>query len=163
MRMWRKTLVIVLAIALFTAGLGVIVYVGVARDRLMPSRRAQGTAAPTWTALPAHTPAHYAHSAAGVVREYSPGALIVVMTPIEGDVEQVIILEGVHVEREGGLAATAEEIALARRSSSRGTSMRWGASSLSALLSSRRRARRRLLPRFRQPPAPPRRAPVNRL
>ncbi len=111
MRMWRKTLVIVLAIALFTAGLGVIVYVGVARDRLMPSRRAQGTAAPTWTALPAHTPAHYAHSAAGVVREYSPGALIVVMTPIEGDVEQVIILEGVHVEREGGLAATAEEIA----------------------------------------------------
>ena len=107
---WRKALVIVLAVGLLTSGLGVLVYVGVARDRLMPTAPGTGTAVPTWTALPGRTPTQHAYSAAGVVREYSPGALIIVMTPIEGDVEQVIVLDGVRVERDGGTLAAPDDI-----------------------------------------------------
>ncbi len=109
--MWRKTLVIVTAIALLTIGLGVLVYVTVARDRLMPDIPAAATSAPTWTAVPGGTATPHAVSAMGVVREYSPGALIIVMTPTEGSVEQVIVVEGVRVERESGAPATSADIA----------------------------------------------------
>lgn len=108
--MWRKALVAVGAIALLTVGLGVIVYVAVARDRLVPTP--VGTPNPR-TPVAALTPVPAAAESvtvAGVVREYSPGALVIVMEPIEGDVEQVIVLEGVVVRRDDGSAATPEAI-----------------------------------------------------
>jgi len=109
--MWRKALAIVSAIALFTIGLGVIVYVAVARDRLTPSAPNIPTPGPTWTAMPSEAPTPAAISVAGVVSDYTPGALIIVLAPIEGNVEQIIVLEGVRVEREGGQPAAPEDIA----------------------------------------------------
>ena len=108
--MWRKALAIVTAIALFTVGLGVIVYVSVARDRLTPSAPGAPTPGPTWTA-PASAPPAGALSVAGVVTDYTPGALIIVMAPIEGSVEQILVVDGLHVAWEGGAPAAPEDIA----------------------------------------------------
>ena len=108
--MWRKALAIVTAIALFTVGLGVIVYVSVARDRLTPSAPGAPTPGPTWTA-PSSAPPAATVSVAGVVTDYTPGALIIVMAPIEGNVEQILVIDGVRVAREGGATAAPEDIA----------------------------------------------------
>jgi len=108
---WRKPLAIVMAIALLTAGLGIVVYVTVARDRLAPDLPAAVTDVPTWTPLPGASPTPHTYSATGLVREYTPGALIIVMTPVEGGVEQVIVVEGVRVERESGAPASSADIA----------------------------------------------------
>lgn len=101
----KKTLIAVVAIALVTLGVGTIVYVGVARDRLSPTP--VGTPVADSTPLSTRTETV---RAVGVVREYSPGALIIVLEPLEGDVEQIIVLEQVRVTRADGSSATPLDI-----------------------------------------------------
>jgi len=108
--MWRKALVAVSAIALLTIGLGIIVYVGVARDRLVPTPEPAPTVTvrPEPTATPVPPPAQV--SVLGRVREYSPGALIIVIEPTVGQVDQIIILEDVIVVHEDDSPATTYDI-----------------------------------------------------
>ena len=122
--MWRKALAIVTAIALFTVGLGVIVYVSVARDRLTPSAPGAPTPGPTWTA-PSSAPPAATVSVAGVVTDYTPGALIIVMAPIEGKRRADPRHRRARVAREGGATAAPEDIAPGRRSLPRARSTRW--------------------------------------
>lgn len=93
---WQKILVGLAVAVLLVFGLGIIVYVGVARDRLMPTP----TPFPTPTPSPSATPSPETpvlSQVSGTVREYSPGALIIIITPDEGDVEQIIVREDVQV------------------------------------------------------------------
>jgi len=108
--MRNRAVVTAVAIALVTVGVGVIVYVAVARDRLVPTPELPPYAqTPNVPLTPVPTPPEIV-TAAGVVREYSPGALIIVMTPIEGQVEQVIVLSGVEVRRDDGGVARVSDI-----------------------------------------------------
>lgn len=116
---WRNALIALAAIALFVTGLGIIIYVGIARDRIAPTptptaiailRPTRGilptlsaTATPTETPIPPS-------AVVGIVREYSPGALIIVMTPREGSVEQIIVPQNVSVTWANGQRASASEI-----------------------------------------------------
>jgi len=113
--MWKTAIIALAALALLVIGVGIIVYVGVARDRLSPTP----TLTPTVTrspessqvATPAPTPqAEPAASVLGVVREYSPGALIIVLTPLEGAAEQVIVPENLEVTWADGRRASPMDI-----------------------------------------------------
>lgn len=110
--MWRKALVAITAIALLTVGIGIIVYVGVARDRLVPTpeptRSVTATVGPTSSvSVP---PDGAIVTTLGTVREYTPGALIIVMDPSMGQIDQVIVLDQVSVVREDGALARPEDI-----------------------------------------------------
>ena len=115
--MVRGALVAVIAAALLVIGLGILIYVGIARDRLVPTPTPRPTPslAPTLTSVPTASPVPSDTAvplavARGTVREYSPGALIIVLTPIEGNVEQVIVPENTVVVRDGGERASLREI-----------------------------------------------------
>ncbi|HHX43031.1 MAG TPA: hypothetical protein GX714_03445 [Chloroflexi bacterium] len=108
---WKKPLIAVIVVALVTLGLGIIVYVGLARDRLgaaatPPAVAEPGEPSPTATAPIVEAP----DSVRGVVREYSPGALIIILTPTEGTVEQVIVPDDVHVTHADGRPASPGEV-----------------------------------------------------
>jgi len=114
--MWRKALTALAVIALLTVGLGIIVWVGLARDRIiptptplpqpttLPSPTATATPSPTETPVPPAT-------VVGTVREYSPGALIIVLTPLEGNVEQIIVTENARITFSDGSRASPRDIA----------------------------------------------------
>jgi hypothetical protein len=109
---WKKPLIAVIVVALFTVGLGIIVYVGLARDRIAPTPTPRVavsvTATPSGTASMDATVAP--DSVVGVVREYSPGALIIVLTPTEGSAEQVIVPENVRVTHADGRASSPGDV-----------------------------------------------------
>lgn len=95
---WRTALIGLAALTLLVAGVAIIIYVSVARDRLRPTPTplpvASQTAAPT--PPPSVTPQPLV-SVIGVVQDYPPGALIIVLQPGEGAIEQVIVPEDVVV------------------------------------------------------------------
>jgi hypothetical protein len=119
--MWKKGLIALAAAALFTAGLGIIVYVGLARDRISPTP--QPTARPTLTPLPTLAPTPQPlviaspttlalDTVIGVVRDYSPGALIIAIEPREGTATQIIVPENLQVAWGDGRRASPREIAI---------------------------------------------------
>lgn len=114
--MLRNALIAVAAGALFIIGLGIVIYVGIARERIAPTPtpRPTRTVTPvptnTSTPVPSETPVLLT-TALGIVREYSAGALIIIMTPIEGTVEQIIVPENTVVTRSNGERASLQEIA----------------------------------------------------
>jgi hypothetical protein len=97
---WRNALIGLAALTLLVAGAAVIIYVSVARDRLMPTPTPTPTAtrAPTWTPVQSasDTPLPLV-SVIGIVQAYSPGALIIVIAPSEGTIEQIIVPDQVVV------------------------------------------------------------------
>ncbi len=104
---------------LFVAGLAIIVYVTIARDRIgpatptprPPTRAASATLA-VRTATPKSTTTKVKlDTVTGVVREYSPGALIIVLTPTDGQAEQVIVQENIAVSWQNGERASPREVA----------------------------------------------------
>ena len=117
--MWKTVAIAVTAAVLFISGLLVVVYFAVARDRIAsPAPTPAGTATLQPTSTP--TPAPVAElpetptppdAALGVVQEYTPGALIIVITPIEGTVEQIIVPENLEVSWQDGRRASPREIA----------------------------------------------------
>jgi len=109
---WKKPLIAVIVVALVTVGLAIIVYVGLARDRIAPTPTPRVAIASSPTPSGAAETAVVAprDSVAGVVREYSPGALIIVLTPIEGSVEQVIVPENVRVTYADGRPSSPAEV-----------------------------------------------------
>ena len=48
----------------------------------------------------------------GTVREYSSGALIIVITPIEGNVEQIIVPENLEITWVNGRRASPKDIVI---------------------------------------------------
>ena len=113
--MWRRALVALAVIALLTTGLAIIVYVGLARDRFLPTPTPLPSLAarpsPAATTLPTHTQTPIPPATVvGIVREYSPGALIIVLTPIEGNVEQIIVTENATITLADGTRASASQI-----------------------------------------------------
>ncbi len=108
---WRKAIIIISVVALLTIGVGIIIYVTVARDRIAPTPtlEAGGTLSVTPSA-PGTPGATSSATVVGLVREYSPGALIIVLTPIEGDVEQIIVTEAVRVTTTEGKLASVQGI-----------------------------------------------------
>jgi hypothetical protein len=115
---WKKALLTLLAAALFTVGLAIIVYIGLARDRIVPTPTPRPvvirpTAAPTDTSpaspSPSATPTE-PNGVSGVVTSYEPGALIIVIEPLQGDVDQIIVPEGLIVVWENGQRASPREI-----------------------------------------------------
>ncbi len=111
---WQKILIGLAAAVLLVVGLGIIVYVGIARDRIMPTPTPLATLppSPSPSETPSPSPATPSLSrVSGTVREYSPGALIIVITPKEGDVEQIIVPENLEVTWDTGERASPREIA----------------------------------------------------
>lgn len=111
---WQKILIGLAAAILLVVGLGIIVYVGIARDRIMPTPTPSPTLTPSPS--PSDTPTASAVTpplsrVSGTVREYSPGALIIIITPKEGDVEQIIVPENLEVVWDTGERASLREIA----------------------------------------------------
>ncbi|MHB1296566.1 MAG: PA14 domain-containing protein [Anaerolineae bacterium] len=104
--LWRNAAVILTSVALLTIGIGVIIYVGLARDRIMPTPTPQATANLTPSDLTG-TPDP---RVVGTVREYAPGALIIIITPREGTVEQVILTEEAIISFANGLKAAPKDI-----------------------------------------------------
>ncbi len=111
--LWKKALVAVGSLALLTAGVALIVYVTVARERLVstPTPRPTLPGALSMTPAPpsSRTPVPVV-TVVGIVRDYSPGALIILLTPIEGQVEQIIVTEQVQVLWANRKQATPREI-----------------------------------------------------
>ena len=113
-----KTLAIALAAgALVVLGIAIIIYVAIARDRIAPTPTpatpdvAEGTPTIDLTGTPeADGTARPQATVVGTVREYSPGALIIVISPREGDVEQVIVAETLEVTWSTGERATPRDI-----------------------------------------------------
>jgi len=109
---WKKPLIAVIVVALVTVGLGIIVYVGLARDRIAPTPtpRVAEPGGPSPTATSSSPTPFAPDSVVGVVREYSPGALIIVLTPVEGSIEQVIVPESVRVSHADGRPSSPGEV-----------------------------------------------------
>ncbi|MHB1318736.1 MAG: hypothetical protein ACYCYF_08985, partial [Anaerolineae bacterium] len=115
-----KTVIIAVGIAAVTLGvLALVVWLTVARDRITPPTptrpatlaAATSAATLTGTLVPGETNTPRPPDAAlGVVREYTLGALIIVIAPIEGDVTQIIVPENLEVSWEDGRRATPREI-----------------------------------------------------
>lgn len=116
-----KTVIIAVGIAAVVLGvLALVVWVTVARDRITPPTptrlatlpAATSAATITKTLAPGetHTP-RPPDAALGVVQDYTPGALIIVIAPIEGDVTQIIVPENLEVLWEDGRRASPREIA----------------------------------------------------
>jgi len=120
--MWRNALLALAAAALFITGLGVIIYVGIARDRIVPTPtptlvRPTAVPEPSDTAVVSSSPTVFSTSPSlpsvmGTVREYSPGALIIVITPIEGSVEQIIVPENLEITWVNGRRASPKDIVI---------------------------------------------------
>ena len=117
--MWRNALIALGAASLLILGLGIIIYVGIARDRIMPTPMPTLTRRPvviaSATPLPPPPPSPSATvkpmaSTGGIVREYSPDALIIVLTPREGTIEQVIVPENIEVTWSDGRRASPRDI-----------------------------------------------------
>lgn len=114
---WKNGLIILGAAALFVLGLAIVVYVVIARDRIEPTPTPTATrpitsaqhtptqqiTAVTETATPLDT-------AIGTVRDYTPGALIIVITPSEGVIDQIIVPENIDVVWTTGQRASPREI-----------------------------------------------------
>jgi hypothetical protein len=116
--MLKGAFVAVVAAALLVMGVGIAIYVGIARQRLMPTPTPRPTSLPIATLTQEPSPAPIPSvtpepgtTVRGIVREYTPGALIIIMTPVEGNVEQVIVPENTTVTRIGGERASLREIA----------------------------------------------------
>ncbi len=111
--MWRNALVTISVLVLFTAGLAIVVYVGLARDRILPKPTPMPTPFPsptlTATMTPTLSPVPKA-KAIGTVREYAPGALIIVISPQGSQIEQIIMPEGVQVTFADGQRAAPKDI-----------------------------------------------------
>ncbi len=95
---WRTALIGLVALTLLVAGVAIVIYVSVARDRLRPTPTPLPSASQTLapSAPPSATPQPLV-SVIGVVQDYPPGALIIVLQPGESAIEQVIVPEGVVV------------------------------------------------------------------
>lgn len=114
---WKNALIALGAASLFVLGMAIIVYVVIARDRIEPTPTPTATrpvtqaqpsptmqiTAVTETAVPFDT-------VVGVVRDYSPGALIIVITPSEGVADQIIVPENIEVVWTTGQRASPREI-----------------------------------------------------
>jgi hypothetical protein len=120
--MWRNSLIALAAVALLAVGLGIIVYVGLARDRIVPTPIPPKTTltAPPGEATPTETSASLLQ-VRGSVRDYSPGALIMVIVPSEGKIEQIIMLEDVQIAWADGRYAAPQDIVSGQAISAEGT------------------------------------------
>ena len=110
---WQSALIALATVALLTAGLGIIVYIGLARERLLPTPTPRpGSPKVVRPSLlsPSETPEPLA-TVVGVVQDYSPGALIIVISPIEGNVTQIIVPENLTVIWADGKRASPKDIA----------------------------------------------------
>jgi len=113
---WKNVLIVMAAAALILIGLGIIIYVSIARDRIAPTPTAIPLPSPTEiqptaTALPTATlEPQGSVQVAGTVVEYSAGALIIIIAPDVGDIEQIIVPENVVVVNGGGRRASPAEI-----------------------------------------------------
>ena len=113
--MLKRVSIALAAMALLAGGLAIIVYVGIARERIVPTPTpmAQIPSAtrqmPSVTPQPSQTP-RASESVVGVVQAYPPGALIIVLDPIEGPYEQIIVPETVQVVFPGGRLGTREDV-----------------------------------------------------
>jgi hypothetical protein len=122
--MWRNPLIALASVALLALGLGIIVYVGLAHDRIVPTpipaQAALTLAAPSEQPAPSETSGSPVQ-VKGHVREYAPGALIMVIVPSEGQIEQIIMLEDVQIVWADGRRAAPQDISPGQALSAEGT------------------------------------------
>lgn len=125
-RFLRNTLIIALILALVVIGLGIVIYVRLARDRIAPTPTATATATSpptstcTATPMPTETPNPLV-TMVGVIREYSPGALVIVLNPIEGSIEQVIVPENTQITFEDNGRASPSDLTIGQTLFAEGT------------------------------------------
>jgi hypothetical protein len=123
--MWKKALIALATVGLLTAGLAIIIYVAVARDRIAPTPTARPVRASS--PIPSLTPDSALVTPAarptvvGRVRDYTPGALIIVIDPIEGQVEQIIVPENLTIVWSDGKRASPRDIVPGQTLSAEGT------------------------------------------
>jgi hypothetical protein len=99
----RRALIAVGAVALVTIGLAVIIYVGIVRNRVLPTPTPINRTSPTAdrTSL-AQATEQVLTQVTGQVQDYTPGALIAIIKPTSGKVEQVIITADTKVTDDNG-------------------------------------------------------------
>ncbi len=91
----KRALIAVGIVALVTIALIALVYFGIMRNRVSPTPTPVGEGTATGSGTPQAT--LQLVEVTGQVREYSPGALIAVIKPLAGQVEQVIITEDTQI------------------------------------------------------------------
>jgi hypothetical protein len=99
----KRALIAVGSVALVTIGLAVIIYIGIARNRVSPTPTPSGSKIPSANATTqAQTTEQALTLVTGQVKEYSPGALIAIIKPTSGNIEQIIITTDTKVVDENG-------------------------------------------------------------
>jgi hypothetical protein len=115
---WKTVAIAVGTAATVLGVVALIVWLTVARDRVTPPAPTPTRVAPSSTASIAQTAtlqntntAIPPDAALGVVEDYTAGALIIVIKPIQGKVDQIIVPENLQVSWEDGRRASPREIA----------------------------------------------------
>ncbi|MHB1357206.1 MAG: PA14 domain-containing protein [Anaerolineae bacterium] len=99
----KRALIAVGSVALVTIGLAVIIYVGIVRNRVVPTPTPFNRTSPSVNStLQAQTTGQALAQAVGQVKEYSPGALIAIIKPASGNIEQIIITADTQVTDDSG-------------------------------------------------------------
>ncbi|MHB9034394.1 MAG: PA14 domain-containing protein [Anaerolineae bacterium] len=104
----KGALVAVGVVAAVTVGLIILVYYGIMKNRITttPTSQAANTVAKTGTAQATAQ----LLTVTGTVKEYSPGALIAIIAPAAGNIEQIIITEETKVQDPDGKAVSLSRV-----------------------------------------------------
>ncbi|MGI6368118.1 MAG: PA14 domain-containing protein [Anaerolineae bacterium] len=115
--LWKSVGIIAVVAGAVLAAVALAVWIAVARDRVTAptptptARPATVTPAPEApTGTPEATAEVPAVTVRGVVEDYAPGALIIVLQPLDSDIQQVIVPDNIQVRWKDGSLAAANEI-----------------------------------------------------
>lgn len=99
----KRALIAVGSVALVTIGLAVIIYVGIVRNRVLPTPTPFSRTSPSADMTSqAQTTEQALTQVTGQVKEYTPGALIAIIKPTSGKIEQIIITADTQVTDDSG-------------------------------------------------------------
>lgn len=99
----KRALIAVGSVALVTIGLAVIIYIGIVRNRVLPTPTPFTQLSPSANMTSqAQTTSEALTQVTGQVNEYTPGALIAIIKPTSGNIEQIIITADTQVTDDGG-------------------------------------------------------------
>jgi len=98
----KRALIAVGAVALVTIGVAFTIYLSIMRERILPTPVPSMATYTITAATTVQQPGQSLVQVVGQVKEYSPGALIAIIKPLSGNIEQVIIPDDVEVAYQDG-------------------------------------------------------------
>ncbi len=119
--MVRKAIIAVVSLALLTIGIGIIVYVSVAQDRLSSDLTPTTSRLATLTPVLQATSVHDETLVQGVVTAYEPGGIIIVIQPTQGQVDQIIVTDEASVYLSDGSFSSKMQVSVGQDIEASGT------------------------------------------